>query len=72
MTNRALMLAALSDGETILHGVLFSDDSRVFMEGLEALGCPLEICEEDAVVSVKGIGGRFPNKKASGGACGAF
>lgn len=65
MTNRALMLAALSDGETVLHGVLFSDDSRVFMEGLEALGCPLEICEEDAVVSVKGIGGRIPNKKAS-------
>ena len=27
ITNRALMLATLSDGETLLKGTLFSDDS---------------------------------------------
>lgn len=29
MTNRALLMAALSDGEVKLEGVLFSDDSGV-------------------------------------------
>ena len=28
ITNRALMLAALANGETLLKGALFSDDSR--------------------------------------------
>lgn len=30
ITNRALLMAALSDGECTLHSVLFSDDSRHF------------------------------------------
>ena len=30
ITNRALLMAALSDGECRLNGVLFSDDSRHF------------------------------------------
>ena len=34
MTNRALLMAALSDGEVKLDGVLFSDDSRHFLESL--------------------------------------
>ena len=31
MTNRALLMAALSDGTVTLDGVLFSDDSRHFI-----------------------------------------
>lgn len=65
MTNRALMIAALAKGETVLHGVLFSDDSRVFMEGLQALGYSLDIREKEAVVSVKGCGGQIPKRKAA-------
>ena len=38
MTNRALLMAALSDGEVKLDGVLFSDDSRHFLESLVSLG----------------------------------
>ena len=34
ITNRALLLAALSEGKSVLKGVLFSDDSRVFMLSL--------------------------------------
>ena len=37
-TNRALLLAALADGESILHGALFSDDTRVFVDSLQRLG----------------------------------
>jgi len=38
ITNRALVLAALAEGESRLEGVLHSDDTRYMREGLEALG----------------------------------
>ena len=38
VTNRALMLAALAKGKCVLEGVLFSDDSRAFLDCLEKLG----------------------------------
>lgn len=38
ITNRALPLAALADGESRLDGVLESDDTRHMRNGLEALG----------------------------------
>lgn len=65
ITNRALLIAALADGESVLQGVLFSDDSRVFMEALKTLGFPVDIDEENAVVKVTGLGGKIPEKKAS-------
>lgn len=39
---RALLLAALSEGETILTGLLDSDDTRVMRNALKACGVPLE------------------------------
>ena len=38
ITNRALLIAALADGTTTLHNVLFSDDSRHFIQALQTLG----------------------------------
>ncbi len=38
ITNRALVLAALAEGESRLEGVLHSDDTLRMREGLEALG----------------------------------
>jgi 3-phosphoshikimate 1-carboxyvinyltransferase len=38
ITNRALVLAALAEGESRLEGVLHSDDTRHMRAGLEALG----------------------------------
>ena len=35
ITNRALLMAALSQGECTLKGVLFSDDSRHFLLSLK-------------------------------------
>ncbi len=43
ITNRALLMAALSDGECTLHSVLFSDDSRHFLTSLIALGYVIEV-----------------------------
>lgn len=39
LTNRALLLAALSDRPVTLTGALFSDDTRLMAEALRQLGC---------------------------------
>ena len=62
MTNRALLLATLSEEESVLRGVLFSDDSRHFLACLQSLGFLLEIDENEKVVKIKGTGGRIPYK----------
>ena len=50
MTNRALLMAALSDGVTELSGVLFSDDSRYFISSLQSLGFATQV---DAVGNIE-------------------
>ena len=64
MTNRALLMAALSDGTVTLDGVLFSDDSRHFISSLTALGFDVLVEEEKRRVTVKGEGGTIPKKEA--------
>ena len=64
MTNRALLLAALSEETSVLQGVLFSDDSRHFLDSLITLGFELQVDEEEKTVSIKGCGGKIPNKEA--------
>ena len=67
MTNRALLLAALSAGTVRVEGVLFSDDSRHFLACLVALGFTVEIEEEKKCVTVTGCGGRIPSGEAAMG-----
>lgn len=64
ITNRALLLAALSDKRCILHGVLFSDDSRAFLDSLCRLGFDITIDEAAKDVVIKGMGGRIPDNRA--------
>lgn len=64
ITNRALMLAALSNGVCTLKGVLFSDDSRAFISCLIELGFEVKVNEELKSVSVHGLGGVIPNRNA--------
>lgn len=65
MTNRALLLAALSNETSQLRGVLFSDDSRHFLESLLSLGFDLKINETEKIVELQGCGGRIPKKTAT-------
>jgi 3-phosphoshikimate 1-carboxyvinyltransferase len=65
ITNRALILAALADGETTLRGALWSEDTQVMVEALGTLGFevkvetdPLEFCNRTIIV--KGQGGNIP------------
>ena len=65
ITNRALLLAALANGKSTLSGVLFSDDSRHFLQSLISLGFRVEIDEEAKQVTVYGEGGNIPKKDAT-------
>lgn len=65
ITNRALLLAALSNGTTKLNGTLFSDDSRHFIDALIKLGFTVDVNEKEKAVLIKGENGTIPNKKAT-------
>ena len=64
MTNRALLLAALQKGKIAIDGVLFSDDSRVFLGSLQSLGFNLQIDEAKKQVILEGCGGEIPKREA--------
>jgi 3-phosphoshikimate 1-carboxyvinyltransferase len=65
ITNRALVLAALAEGETTLQGALWSEDTQVMVECLQELGFmvnvapdPDEVCNR--TITVYGLGGKVP------------
>ncbi|MFX7918426.1 hypothetical protein ABTK44_19545, partial [Acinetobacter baumannii] len=39
ISNRVLLLAALSEGQTVVRDLLASDDTAVMLESLRTLGC---------------------------------
>ena len=59
-TNRALCVAALARGTSMLRGVLFSDDTEAMLGCLEALGIATIVDRQACTVSVTGCGG-VPN-----------
>jgi 3-phosphoshikimate 1-carboxyvinyltransferase len=65
ITNRALVLAALSEGESTLHGALWSEDTQVMVECLQELGFMVNV-EADAqescnrTITVYGEAGEVP------------
>ncbi|WP_308498727.1 3-phosphoshikimate 1-carboxyvinyltransferase [uncultured Anaerobiospirillum sp.] len=63
LTNRALLLAALSEGTTKLTNILRSDDSEVMIAALKRLGVQIQEDESDNTsLSVTGLGGLFSNE----------
>ena len=65
ITNRALLLATLANGPSTLRGVLFSDDSRHFIQCVQDLGFETKVDEENKIVKVTGLGGPVPKEEAS-------
>lgn len=61
ITNRALLLAALSDGKAILQGMQFSEDAAYFLEALQRLGFCVRADEDGAFAEIHGMGGTIPN-----------
>ncbi len=60
LTNRALAVAALACGRTLIGNVLIADDSLHFARGLSALGFEVEVNEAAAEILVGGLGGKVP------------
>jgi len=65
ITNRALVCAALADGTSRLTGVLDSQDTRVMVAGLDALGISLRADWAAGTVTVAGAGGKLPAAAAT-------
>jgi 3-phosphoshikimate 1-carboxyvinyltransferase len=61
ISNRVLLLAALSQGETVVHDLLASDDTAVMLAALKQLGCSVEQTGHTAVIG--GLGGKLINKQ---------
>ncbi len=63
ISNRILLLAALAAGETRVHDVLDSDDTRYMLDALRKLGID---CAQDGAheIRVRGAGGVIPVKQA--------
>src|SRR5271170_6278220 len=60
ITNRAMVLAALAQGRSVLDAVLLSDDTRYMSEALRVLGFVVEIDEAAHRITVSGRGGTIP------------
>ncbi|HIG52880.1 MAG TPA: 3-phosphoshikimate 1-carboxyvinyltransferase [Candidatus Latescibacteria bacterium] len=59
-TNRALLVAALAEGESSLTGALFSDDTDYMVQSLRKLGVGVEANQATARFVVPGNGGKIP------------
>ena len=56
ITNRAFLIAALAEGETRLHNLLKSDDTRYMGEALQKLGVQIDFSDDFSEAVVKGSG----------------
>lgn len=65
ISNRALILAALSRGTVSLENMLFSRDTEIMMTALSALGFDVQPNREQLKVSITGQGGVIPVKEAT-------
>ena len=69
ITNRALVLAALADGETALQGALWSEDTQVMVDCLQELGFMVNVAPDpndscNRTITVYGLGGKVPDRKS--------
>ena len=64
ITNRALICAALAEGESELTGALDSEDTQVMAAALNRLGIAVDRPASSDVLRVSGCGGRIPARAA--------
>ena len=64
ISNRTLLLAALSEGSTDIHDLLTADDVGHMLDALGTLGIEVEKGGRAGHVRVKGAAGAFPVKRA--------
>ena len=64
ISNRVLLLAALAEGRTRVHDPLDSDDTRVMVDALRALGCTID-SEGTGTLAITGLGGQLQVREAT-------
>lgn len=64
ITNRALVIAALAEGNSVLRGALASEDTQVMIESLARLGVRVVEKDAGATLEVAGCAGKIPNASA--------
>src|ERR1700733_773865 len=65
LTNRALVVAALAEGPSVLRGALDCEDTRVMVAALQSLGIEVAHDVNSALITVQGCSGAIPSKGAS-------
>ena len=63
ISNRILLLAALSQGTTTVHDLLASDDTHVMLTALRQLGCG--VTEQGRTVQITGLNGQLRQTEAT-------
>ena len=74
ITNRALLLAAMANGTSVLRGCMASEDAKHFLECIRTLGFPVseapaaarsgQVISINKDITITGFGGKIPEKKA--------
>jgi 3-phosphoshikimate 1-carboxyvinyltransferase len=64
ITNRALLLAAMAQGHSVLENVLISDDTQRMLDALGVLGFQITVEQPERRIAVNGLGGRIPSTGA--------
>lgn len=64
LTNRALVCAALAEGRSTLTGALDSEDTRVMIAALQAIGLEVQFDPATQTIEVEGCGGNIPKDSA--------
>ncbi|WLS93417.1 3-phosphoshikimate 1-carboxyvinyltransferase [Gilliamella apis] len=59
VSNRALLLSALSQGKTRLTNLLDSDDVRYMLDALKALNIKYHLSDDRTICDIEGVGGKL-------------
>jgi 3-phosphoshikimate 1-carboxyvinyltransferase len=65
ITNRALIIAALADGHSLLRNVLLAEDTWLMIEALRKLGIAITIDEGLCAAEITGCRGHLPEEEAA-------
>ena len=59
LSNRLLLLSAISKGQTEVYNILDSDDTSYMLNALNSLGIKYEISDDKTTCLIEGVGGPF-------------
>ncbi len=64
LTNRAVVIASLATGTSVIENALFADDTRVMLDSLSRLGFSIDVSEHGKTIRVRSDGPEVPTSSA--------